>query len=357
MGKKRRQHYVPKFYLRNFSHNEKSISTFNITNSKYIKNASIRNMCQKNNFYGSDARVEEFLDKEIERKAGIIIKRIIETNKIPDIKTDFEDYEHLIAFLLVSEGRNLKSADSADHFADTMAKTILKVQPKFSDIDIDKFSVKLNYPANQTIEIALNCIPFVLDLKPIIIVQKTPRKFITSDNPLVRYNYLYIQRNYHGRGFGYTTRGLQLFFPISPEKCLLLYDSFVYEIPDIENNTLFLQKAREVDYLNELFYLNAYNNVFFNERVKEDYIRKIYFKNRSTPKVSDLEREVQVFRSVEDNNPLISITNNRVTKKIKLPWIKFTKFANELILPPHMGGLQRIESPFIFDYMEKKGLR
>ncbi|CDO04312.1 hypothetical protein BN988_02866 [Oceanobacillus picturae] len=351
--KKRRQHYVPKFYLRNFSQNDNSISTFNITNSKYIKNASVKNMCQRNNFYGDDAVVEEFLDIEIERRAAKIIKRIIDTNTIPDFETEFEEYEHLIAFLLVTEGRNLKSADSADHFADTIAKVMLEEHPDFNEIELDKFSVKLNHPANQTIGIALSSTPLVLDLQPVIIVHKTSRKFITSDNPLIRYNNFYIQRNYHGRGSGYATRGLQLFFPISSEKCLLLYDSLIYDIPDKVNHTLFLNKAREVDYLNELFYLNAYNNVFFSERIKEDYIRKIYLRNRNTPKVSDLEREVQFFNSTESDGQLISITNNRVTKKIKLPWIKYSKFAKELPLPAHMGGLQRIESPFIRDYMDK----
>ncbi|WP_252240254.1 DUF4238 domain-containing protein [Cytobacillus solani] len=38
MAEKNRQHYVPKFYLKNFSNSKKSIDTYNISNSKYIKN-------------------------------------------------------------------------------------------------------------------------------------------------------------------------------------------------------------------------------------------------------------------------------------------------------------------------------
>lgn len=235
---------------------------------------------------------------------------------------------------------------------DSTLKEIIKKHPDFKDIDVDEFSIKLNHPANRMIEVALSSIPLVLDLQPILIVQKTSRQFITSDNPLVRYNSFYIERNYRGRGFGYITRGLQLFFPISPDKCILFYDSIVYDIPNAENNILYINRAREVDHLNELFYLNGYNNVFFNNRVKEEYIRKIHIKNKNTPKISDLEREIQVFNSIDRNSQVIGYTNNRVTKKIKLPWLKITKIGNSLILPAHMGGLTRLESPFIKHFLD-----
>ncbi|CDQ21222.1 hypothetical protein BN982_03588 [Halobacillus karajensis] len=353
MGQKSRQHYVPKFYLRNFSETDKSISTFNITNSKYIQNASIKDMCQKNNFYGDDKVVEEFLDKEIERKASAIIRRIIETKSIPNIDKEFEYYEHLIAFLLVSEARNLRSADSADNMADFLAKEMMKEHPGMKDIDLDEFKIKIKQAANQNIGIALESIPLVLDLKPVLINQKTPRSFITSDNPLIRYNSFYIGRKYHGRGFGYVTRGLQLFCPISPTQCLLLYDGLVYDIPNIKDDVITINRAREVDSLNELFYLNAYNNVFFNQKIKEDYIKKFTFKNRGTSKISDLKREVGSFKSMEEDGQLISVTQNRVTKKISLPWITQSEFGKGLILPQHMGGLKRMESPFIEEYIEK----
>ena len=313
-------------------------------------------MCQRNNFYGDDDRVENFLDQKIERKAATIIKKIIVTNSLPDIKVDFSEYEHLITFLLVSEGRNLKIADSVNNLADSLAKTMLKLKKDidFSHIDIDRYSVKLNNPANETISIALSSVPLIFDLEPIIIFQKTPRKFITSDNPLIRYNSFFVHRKYHGRGFGYADRGLQLFFPISSDKCLLLYDSLVYDIPGVKDNILYLERAREVDFLNELIYLNSYNNVFFHEKVKEDYLRKIALKNKRTPKLKELEREIQYFSSNDPNSLLLTSHHNRVTKRINLPWIRLTKHAKQLKLPAHLGGLQRVESPFIRDFLKEK---
>ncbi|MFC0523287.1 DUF4238 domain-containing protein [Pontibacillus salicampi] len=354
MGQKGRQHYVPKFYLRNFSETDKSISTLSIDNSKYIGTASIKDMCQKNNFYGEDKVIENFLDVDIERQASKIIREIDETNKFPSPEHEPENYHHMVAFLLVSEGRNLKNANSTERMTDFVAKTMIKEHPDYKHLDTNSFDVKIKEPANQGIGIALESVPMVLDLKPLIIVHKTPRKFITSDNPLVRYNSFYIGRNYQDRGFGYITRGLQLFFPITPHKCILLYDSVAYNIPGAEEGALTLHRARDVDRLNELFYLNAYNNVFLNQRVKEDYIKKMHYKNRKTSKMGELDREIGSFTSTDSSDgKLIHISPNRVTKKITLDWIKDSETAKQLSLPPHMGGLQRTESPFIRDLLRK----
>jgi hypothetical protein len=351
MGEKRRQHYVPKFYLKNFSNSKKAIDTFNITNSKYIRNASIKDMCQRHNFYGSDKKVENFLNEEIETKASSIIKSILDTNEFP---SNYEDYIHLVMFLLVSEARNLKFAESTNNMVDFMTKTIIKEHPDFKNIDIEKFKIEMNEPANFNIKIAIESIPLVLDLEPILIVEQTgARRFITSDNPVVRYNSFYLSKKYPG-GFGYITRGLQFFFPISPHKCILLYDRLAYDIPEVEKGVLTLKKARDVDKLNELFYLNAYNNVFFNQKTKKEYIEGIHYKNLRTPKIRELEREVASFKSVDSNGKLISFSPNKVSKNINFSWIKISKFANSLKIPSHMGGINRTESPFVREFLKKE---
>ncbi|KJH56490.1 hypothetical protein CHCC20488_2500 [Bacillus paralicheniformis] len=352
MGEKSRQHYVPKFYLRNFSDNDSSIGTFIIAQTGYRQHASIKDMCQKNNFYGDDKVVENNLHKHIESPVGRIIKRIIETDTIPDFEEEFDDYYKLLEFLLVSEARNLKSADSANHSVDVVAKMLLKDDSRFKDVDLDRYEIGLTTPANLIIQNAIKYTPLILDLEPILIVQKTPRKFITSDNPLVRYNSLYVNRNYHGKGSGLVTRGLQIFLPISSQKCLLFYDSTTYDIPKAKNRIITLTKAREVDWLNELFYLNSYDNVYFNQRIKEDYLKKLYYKNRKFPRTKELDREITFFESTGDNSLLMNMVNNRVEKKIALPWINESKFAKDLILPEHMGGLMRMESTIIREYIK-----
>ncbi|QDQ03599.1 DUF4238 domain-containing protein [Bacillus sp. BD59S] len=352
MAEKNRQHYVPQFYLRNFSTTARSISTFHIVKAKYIPNASIKDMCQKHNFYGSDNEIENFLDKEIERKAAIILKGILETDTFPRKST--EEYRHLIRFLLVSEGRNLKFADSNNNMVDFIMKTILKNRPEFKDADLDDITIGLKQSAILGIQLSLEMVPVLMDLKPLLIIEKTgARKFITSDNPLVRYNSFYVNKGYES-GFGYPTRGIQLFFPISPEKCILLYDQRAYDIPDENNGILILKKAREVDKINDLLYLNAYNNVFFNQITKSNYVEKIHAKNMSEPKTKELDREISIFQSFDTNKELLQFSRNSVRKNINFSWIKISGYANSLEIPDHIGGIHRTESPFIRNELNRR---
>ncbi|MGQ8826946.1 DUF4238 domain-containing protein [Bacillus sp. NA_146.1] len=352
MAEKNRQHYVPQFYLRHFSNTGKAIGTFHIARSKYIPNASIKDMCQKHNFYGSDNEIENFLDKEIERKAAIILKGILETNTFPRKST--EEYRHLIRFLLVSEGRNLKFADSNNNIVDFIMKSILKETTEFKDKNLDDIKIGLKQSPVLGIQYSLEMVPFLMDLKPLLIVEKTgARKFITSDNPLVRYNPFYINKCYEC-GFGYPNRGIQLFFPISPEKCILLYDQYAYDIPEENNGVLILKKAREVDKLNELFYLNAYNNIFFNQITKRNLIDRIYTENKSEPKTKELEREISTLKSSDSNNELMLISKNSVRKNINFAWMKISDYANSLEIPSHAGGIHRMESRFIRDDLKRR---
>lgn len=352
MAEKNRQHYVPKLYLRNFTENKHAISTYNITNLKYIPNASIKNMCQKHNFYGADNKLENYLNDEFETKTAPIIKNIIETNQLPAAFSG--EYNQLIMFILVSEARNLKLADSFNSMFDFLMKTVISKDPSGKEIDLDSFNVELTGSPALSIQTALESTPLILDLKPLLIIENSGgRKFITSDNPVIRYNSFYKIKNYMG-GIGYISRGLQLFFPLSPKHCLLLYDEHAYDIPEVENNILILRRARDVDQLNELIYLNAYNNIFFHHTTKIDYVNELYYKNRRTPKIGELGRETAAFKSVQSNNEIIHYSPNRVTKKFNFPWMKLSNWAQGLRLPAHAGGLNREESHFISEFLKRE---
>lgn len=344
-AEKNRQHYVPKFYLRNFSGSEKAINAFNITNTKFILNASIRNMCQKNNFYGSDNRVEDFLGDDIEGRASAIIQEILKTKSIPQ---NVEDYMHLLMFIMVMEARNIKMSDSLDKMVDFIAKSLLESNLDFKDINPNDFTVSLNNGVVKSIKAAIEMTPVIADLEPVLIIKKSSisRSFIASDNPVIRYNPLYLNKNYPS-GFGYATKGLMVFLPLSHEVCLLLYDKEIYNIPLSSNNRLVLNRAKDIDYINDLIYLNSYNNVFIHQSVKESYLLDIYYRNRKFPKIRELEREVAKFQSKQSENYLLHFSQNRVTRKLKFDWFNYTNHAEGLDMPKHMGGLLRMQSEFI----------
>jgi hypothetical protein len=60
-GKTKRQHYVPRMILRNFSRDGKRISL--VTGGKRIYNTGLRDQCQEDYFYGADQIMEESFAK------------------------------------------------------------------------------------------------------------------------------------------------------------------------------------------------------------------------------------------------------------------------------------------------------
>ena len=58
MADKKRQHYVPRFYLKNFSINSegKAIGIYNVEKCKFIPSGSLKSQAYENYFYGEDEK-------------------------------------------------------------------------------------------------------------------------------------------------------------------------------------------------------------------------------------------------------------------------------------------------------------
>lgn len=71
MTETKSQHFVPKFYLRNFSieNNGKSLSLWVIKDNRYIERGSLADQACRNFFYGQEKTVETALG-EIETHAA-----------------------------------------------------------------------------------------------------------------------------------------------------------------------------------------------------------------------------------------------------------------------------------------------
>ena len=77
MEKKKRQHYVPQFYLRNFVREDNCFTILNIKAEKIIENEPYQKQCYEDYYYGNDEIWENKLGK-IENDAALIIAKINE---------------------------------------------------------------------------------------------------------------------------------------------------------------------------------------------------------------------------------------------------------------------------------------
>ena len=66
MPSNKKHHYVPRFYLKNFSCDSRSISLFNIKAQKIVAEASLKSQCYRDYFYGKEPTIEKALgDMEV----------------------------------------------------------------------------------------------------------------------------------------------------------------------------------------------------------------------------------------------------------------------------------------------------
>jgi hypothetical protein len=330
-------HYVPQFYLKNFSNNKKSIGMYHIKHHKYIKEASIKKQACKDYLYGEDGTLEDML-MEIENHCSKIIRRIIETSRLPS--KDSQDYALLLLFILLSEARNLKTANSINNFIDTQMKILLKMDKQYDIPDdvIDKLKISMTIPNLNPILSTFELYPILFDLKGVLLVTKNDRQFITSDNPLVRYNQFYVHRKYTLRGYGLGNMGIQLFFPISPQLCICIFDHVLYDYKTNKDGNIEINKGKHMDEINKLIYLNAYTKVFFNDKTTETYINRLLgsIKHKNTEIDTEIDREVTIFGT--EYNKLIAYSPRKVNERVNLAFFSIRREFMDMPLPLHMAG-------------------
>lgn len=305
------QHYVPQFYLRNFSPNCKSIGMYINRTKKCILDAAIKEQASKKYLYGEDLKIENFFT-ELEGKASSIISKMFDE---VGFSKDIEDNMDLLQFLLLLEARTLKIADSSIHSSNFINNILEKPQ------DESKGCI----PNLNAILVATESMPIIADLTMALITCSSDCKFITSDTPVCRYNLLYILRNYAMRGYGLANIGAQFFLPLSSRHCLYLFDQDAYVITgDISDI-----KKTDVDELNRLFLLNSYQYLFFDQSNGMDYVVNLA---RSANHSNEIRDEIERFGSLIIRKP------NKVTDKVNLSFIKVKKETYEMPFPAHMGG-------------------
>ena len=331
-------HYVPKFYLRNFSNNKKSVGMFIKKDSTYIADASIKDQAYIKKLYGESGNIENMF-MLVENKAQIIISKILLTKQLPPYES--EEYSELLQFILLSQARVKKVADTQNTFMNELVKSIAELDDKVS---INNLDIKINIPNLLPIQSTIANLPLLNDLKMILIVAKRGSHFLTSDNPVVLYNQMFVTKTHpYTRSYGIAQMGTQIFFPLSSEVCLCLFDSVIYKCKGLTKNILRLNNKRKIIALNVLFYINSYNYIFFKNKVSHKYIKSI------ADRVSNMTLPQNVFPALKG---IVLLHNDCVKQKVDLDFFKTNSPFMGLPLPPTLLPPTR---PYAEEIMNKEG--
>ena len=169
MPQNKRQHYVPRFYLKRFSPDGKSINIWHLPGKEKITSASLRDQCYKDYFYSKQLDVEKGLSINEEHTAYLL--EVIEKRCVlpPPLSP-----EHLaiILYITMQHGRTKFAADQVNDMHDQVFKHLHRQPLKLKGIDIDQFDITINDAPIFTLGMIVQCYPLLLDLAYKLLVEQ-----------------------------------------------------------------------------------------------------------------------------------------------------------------------------------------
>lgn len=225
-GEKKKQHYVPRFYLKFFADHENKFYAYDFDTNRFIPNrVYYESQCYKKFFYGKDGILEEQLSKK-EGEWATVCKRTIAGDELSDA-----DVELLKEFVLYQKQR---TNDNNNHCIEERASVIkecamqLYYQKGWTFDDVAEKFCRLRASEEITpaenVYIASKMLDNVEDLGVLIVRYSTKHKLLINDSPVVTVNaFMKFQ------GFGYDNVGVAFLMPLSPSILLIMYDNQLYK--------------------------------------------------------------------------------------------------------------------------------
>ncbi len=286
---KKNQHYIPKFYLRNFSYlnNQKQIGVYNTKNCKYIPTAKLKTQGSKKFFYGKDGVLEDHLS-DLEGFLATSINTIVSSSKLP--KKDNQNYAFLLGFISITDLRSPVFLNMMKQMSNSMNFELNKLDPNFKEYsDISKLNDETLI--KMLLSMSSEVSNIISDLQAKLLINQTNTAFISSDFPIIKYNQL-LEKKDSSSKTGYGVVGLQIIFPINDKLSVILFDNSVYKVGNKRDNHLIIKKEKDIDSLNLLQFVNCLTTIFFNEKTSEDYIIKLHQKSKKFKKANQGKSEL-----------------------------------------------------------------
>lgn len=333
MAKHKKQHYVPRSYLKFFAFDtaKKLINLYNFDRDTIISNINLKDQCYEKYYYGKNSKNEERLSK-IEDAAAETIKKIVTCEEIPQKSS--QGHLALMLFVLLQVARTPSAErDAETSFTNLIKQLLIYGNPQHKS-EIEKAHIKMSNTPSLNIASATRSLFLLFDLEYKIFKKALPEGFITSEHPAIRYNLLYESQKSHLTKTGFATRGLQIFLPLSSNYCLIFYDASSYKIGERKQKIIEIKDSKSLDSINGLQFVNAPQNIYFDNNISLSYVKilsKKYISLRKRKKLT-LKKCPQGFYLHETSKKFrLSIAGMKILKKAEEA-IKFSGIRNPELL-------------------------
>lgn len=272
MNRIENQHYVSRFYLKNFSINDK-VFVFDKSNNKTFF-SNIKNVANENYFYddpvldkitGKNQFLEKYFHPLETNTAKYILKLIEELDEGNFSKLDKNYRAHLSLYLTY---QLLRTKETREQYRQTIliiSKTLSKIHLESLGIKDKDYKIHSDEAYLQA-KMILNR-DFVEEIANVlnkhiwqIVVNNTQISFYTSDHPVVKRAHINDPfRSYEGL----MSPGLEISFPINQKYLLLLAErTFFNNLAKSDGKILISNDPRNIIYFNSLQVSRSYRQIY-----------------------------------------------------------------------------------------------
>lgn len=358
MPERKKQHYVPQLYMRNFTDNER-VPCYNLDRRQEFPPTSISNLCYEDYFYDEEAEVEE-ATSQLEGKFASVLRDILESESLRilgDPEDDIFFYIFLTHTYVRTKMGKRKSQEMATHMASELVR-ITQEDDTEEDLEMREKAAKMlengelrveESPVFPLQELISMFAPYQIgDLEAVLLKDASDRQFIFSDHPVILDNPGYKDRTELGTT-GWQCRGLQIFCPISSELAIMLYDPVAYDVPDSPVITV---GSDVVEDLNKFQLINALDSVFYEEEGREtemqilhDEVEKYRLDQHSVKEQYDGDDP-----RFDTDNPVVGFHSRTTDFSPSLP---FTSFNDADFVQVRSPERRRITKQLLDDALER----
>lgn len=301
----KRQHYIPQFYLKNFTIDRRKIQAYNLATKKFNK-INCSEVCSKDYFYGQMPAIERTFSG-LESECSRIMSNIIRENNLSKITVN--DYCILLFLLSFQYARTLKLKMEVEQYFNKISNNIFR-----SIIDGKNLKIVVNGPIHAyAIKSIMESGPYLIkDLTPILFVNFTKRDFITSDNPIILYNSFFNNPEGHflyppSGTTGLQSPGLQIFWPLDTKHMLVLYDKEFYNFKVASNKCVKICLEKDIDALNSMQFFSCSNNIFFADQSQNENIKSLHSKYKDL--INEEYQAIDTIKRTKSNGQESEIVN------------------------------------------------
>jgi hypothetical protein len=338
VAQNRNQHFVPQFYLRNFSTDGRSISVFNLASRTHYPSASIKGQASRSYFYGKDAAIEN-ASRAFENAGADALRVLLQTDQPP--AKGSERAIGLLSYIMFQLQRTPAAGIEMEEMATAITKRTFQGHPEIRQnpellAALKDVRVRYRSPVLNAIKIGVESAPVLFDMESKLLVNRTGLGFVTSDVAVVMHNRWC--EGLVGRGTtGFASRGLLIVFPVSPGRLLLFYDGTVYKVGDPGERLVQVQTVPEVEVLNRFQFLSAHQNLYYQSNLATASSIDAMTGARA-PRYERVLSERAV--SEDENESLVHLFHAPLPIKADLPWLHVNQAMKRVKPVERMSALR-----------------